>query len=180
MAKKVLIPLADGFEDIEAITVIDVLKRAGLDVDVVGLRGISVTSKMGLRIMLDKRLDMVKPDEYDAIILPGGSEGVENLMRSARLKEILLDFNVKGKLIGAICGAPLVLAKAGLLDNRRATIYPGLERELEYPRDEKVVVDGHIVTSQGPGTAMDFALKLVEILVGSQKVAQLKQKLVVE
>ena len=175
---KILVPLADGFEDIEAITVIDVLRRAGIEVDVVGVSGITVRSKMGLRVVLDKRLDMVKSEEYDGIFLPGGSEGVKNLSRSSRLSMILRDFNQKGKLIAAICAAPLILVKEGLLDDKKATIYPGLERKIPYPRGDRVVVDGNIVTSQGPGTAMEFALKLVEILKGKDKVMELKNTLV--
>ncbi len=177
---RVLVPLADGFEDIEAITIIDVLRRAGIEVDVVGLSGLVVKSKMGLRIMTDKRFDMVNVDDYDAIILPGGSDGVKNLMRSSRLIEALRKFKSQGKVIGAICAAPLILAKNGLLDDVRATVYPGYERELPYPRGDRVVVDKNIVTSQGPGTAMEFALKLVEILVGAEKKAELKKRLVVE
>jgi len=176
---KVLIPLADGFEDIEAFTVIDVLRRAGIDVDPVGVTGMSVTSREGIRVMLDKRLDMINPDDYDGIVLPGGSRGVANLSKSSRLRRILREFNNKGKLIAAICAAPLILANEGILDNKKATVYPGLERRIPYPRGDRVVVDGNIVTSQGPGTAIEFALKIVEILKGKNKLIRLKKELVV-
>lgn len=175
---KILVPLADGFEDIEAFTVIDVLKRAKIEVDVVGVIGTIVRSSHGMRVMLEKRLDMVS-DDYDGIVLPGGNPGYKNLMKSSRLIEMLKNLNAQGKLIAAICGAPLVLNKAGLLENKRATVYPGLERELVYPRGDRVVVDGNIITSQGPGTAMEFALKIVEVLKGKDEALKLKDVLVV-
>jgi len=177
---KILVPLADGFEEIEAFSIIDVLRRAGIEVDVVGIVGTMVTSARGIRVMVDKRLDEVRPDEYDGIVLPGGDPGYKNLARSSKLMEIIKQMNYKDKLIGAICAAPLILAKLGLLENRKATIYPGMEKELPHPREGRVVVDGNIITSQGPGTAIEFALKIVEKLLGKNKAFQLKQKLVVE
>lgn len=175
---KVFVPLADGFEDVEAMTVIDILRRAGIDVDVVGIPGSVIESRSGVRIMTDKKLSEVNVDEYDGIILPGGNRGVTNLSRSLSLLEMIKRLNTRGKLIAAICAAPLILAKLGILDNRKATIYPGLERELPYPRSQPVVVDENIVTSQGPGTAMEFALKIVELLVGKKEANDLRRKLV--
>ena len=179
MPSKVLVPLADGFEDIEAFTIIDVLRRGGVEVVPVGVTGMRVTSKYGMRVMLERRLMDVNPEEFDAVVLPGGSVGVANLSKSARLRKILRDFAAKGKLIGAICAAPLLLASEGILDDKRATVYPGLERRIPYPRDAKVVVDGNVVTSQGPGTAMEFALKLVEILRGKSVASRVRRELVV-
>jgi 4-methyl-5(b-hydroxyethyl)-thiazole monophosphate biosynthesis len=174
-----MVPLADGFEDIEALTVIDLFRRVGINVDTVGVIGTVITSKSNVRVMVDRKISDVRPDDYDAIVLPGGSQGVQNLGRSSKLVEILKDFNEKDKLIAAICAAPSILAKIGLLDNRKATIFPGMERELPRPRAEKVVVDGNIITSQSAGTAMEFAIVLVEKLVGRPKAAELRKNIVV-
>ena len=175
---KVMVPLANGFEEIEALTVIDVLRRAAIQVDTIGVIGSVIESSHGVRVVVDKRLSQVNPDDYDAIILPGGKPGYLNLERSSHLMEMLKSFNNKNKLIGAICGAPLILAKHGFLDKKKATVYPGHEKELSYPRASKVVVDDNIITSQGPGTAMDFALKIVEKLSGLNEVQRLKRELV--
>lgn len=176
---RVLVLLADGFEEIEAITVIDVLRRAGIEVESVGLGGAWVTGSHNIKVMADKRISEVDVEKYDGIVLPGGSEGVKNLLKSSKVKEFLEKANEKEKLIAAICAAPLILARYHLLDKKRATIYPGMEKELPYPREEKVVVDGNIITSQAPGTAMEFALSIVEKLLGKGKVLELKKQLVV-
>ena len=176
---KVMVPLADGFEEIEAFAVIDILRRAGIEVDTVGLKGSIVESKHGVRVMADKRLNEINADKYDAIILPGGSPGYKNLANSNKLMEILKKFNDENKLIGAICASPLILAREGLLNDKKATAYPGLERKLPHPRGGRVVVDDNIVTSQGPGTAVEFALKIVEILAGVTKAERLRRELVV-
>lgn len=175
---KIMLPLAEGFEEIEALTVLDILKRAGIEVETVGVVGSSITGDHGLRVTTNKRLSEINADDYDGIVLPGGS-GYSVLLRTSQLMKILQKLNSRNKLIAAICAAPSVLAKAGVLEGRKATIYPGMEREIPYPRDERVVVDGNIVTSQGPGTAMEFALKIVELLVGEEKVSKLKRQLVI-
>jgi 4-methyl-5(b-hydroxyethyl)-thiazole monophosphate biosynthesis len=174
-----MVPLADGFEDIEALTVVDVLRRAGIKVDTVGIIGTVVTSRSNVRLMVDKKISDVNDEEYDGIVLPGGKIGVENLGRSSRLLEILKRMNEKGKLIAAICAAPSLLAKIGLLDNKKATIYPGMEKELPRPRAERVVIDSNIITSQAAGTAMEFVLAIVEKLVGKAKAIELRKHLVV-
>jgi 4-methyl-5(b-hydroxyethyl)-thiazole monophosphate biosynthesis len=137
-----------------------------------------VTGAHGVKVMVDKKLVDVKIDEYDGIVLPGGSLGAANLGRSVSLIEMIKKLFVKGKLVAAICASPVILAKAGLLDNKKATIYPGMESELPYPRGERVVVDGNIITSQGPGTALEFSLRIVEKLLGLKKALELKEKLV--
>jgi 4-methyl-5(b-hydroxyethyl)-thiazole monophosphate biosynthesis len=176
---KVMVPFAEGFEEIEALTVVDVLRRAGIQVDTVGIVGSVILSAHGVRMMVDKRLSEINPDEYDAIILPGGSPGYINLGRSGKVIEIIKKFNSKNKVIAAICGAPSILAREGLLDDKKATIYPGNEKLLTYPRGNPVVVDGNIITSQGPGTAMEFALKIVEKLLNPAAVEKLKKELVI-
>jgi len=176
---KVMVPLANGFEEIEALTVVDVLRRAGIQVDTVGVVGSVIESSHGIRVMVDKTLHQIKPEEYNAIILSGGDPGYMNLGKSSKIVQILKDFNRQDKLICAICGAPSILAKEGLLDDKKATIYPGNEKLLSYPRGNRVVVDGNIITSQGPGTAMEFALKIVEKLLDHSVAERLKGELVV-
>jgi 4-methyl-5(b-hydroxyethyl)-thiazole monophosphate biosynthesis len=179
MNMKVMVPFAEGFEEVEALTIVDVLRRAGIQVDTVGVVGSVINSAHGIRIMVDKKLSEVTHTDYDAIILPGGNPGYINLGRSTQVIEMVKKFNSQNKLIGAICASPSILAKEGLLDNKRATIYPGNEKLLAYPRDKPVVIDGNIITSQGPGTAMEFALKIVEKLLGLDKAQKLRQELVV-
>lgn len=175
---RVFVPFAEGFEEIEALTVVDVLRRAGIEVDMVGIPGMMVTGSHGVKVSMDKKLSEVNVDDYDGIVLPGGNPGYINLGKTSSLLEMIKKLNMKGKLIAAICGAPCVLAKAGVLENRKATIYPGMEKELPYPRGERVVVDHNIITSQAPGTAMEFSLKIVEVLLGKPKALELKKKLV--
>ncbi|MDD5416642.1 MAG: DJ-1/PfpI family protein [Candidatus Aenigmarchaeota archaeon] len=174
---KMIMPLPDGFEDIEAFTVIDVLRRAGIEVFVAGAPSKFVTSAHRVKVQVDGMLDEVDLNKYDGIVLPGGSPGYENLMKSPTIITSVQDFAKQGKIIAAICGAPMILVKAGVLKDKRATIAPGLEKNLDMPRGERVVVDGNIITSQGPGTAMEFALKIVELLQGKPKAAQMKQHL---
>ncbi|HDD72652.1 MAG TPA: DJ-1/PfpI family protein, partial [Candidatus Aenigmarchaeota archaeon] len=171
-------PLAEGFEEIEAMTSVDVLRRAGFDVVTAGLPGTVVTGSRGVRIFTDKKLEDVNMDEFDALVLVGGYPGYLNLGRSRAVLDAIVNFNSKNKVIAAICGAPSVLAKAGILDEKKATIYPGMEREIPRPRGDRVVVDGNVITSQGPGTAMEFALKIVEVLGGKEKSEKLKRDLV--
>lgn len=173
---KVLVLLYDGFEEIEAMTLIDVLRRAGVVVTTAGIPGNIITSAQGVRVHADVRLVDVDPERFDALALPGGP-GYGNLLKSDTAIRLIRAFGDKGKLIGAICAAPLALHKAGLLKGKRATAYPGLEKVLDMPRAARVVVDGNIVTSQGPGTALEFALKLVELLVGAAKAEELKVSL---
>jgi 4-methyl-5(b-hydroxyethyl)-thiazole monophosphate biosynthesis len=175
---KIFIPLSDGFEELEVIAVIDILRRAGITIDLVGVPMTSIIGRNGIRLATDKRLNEIKIEEYDGIVLSGGGKNVENLMRSSIIIQAIQKLNSRGKLVAAICAAPKLLAKAGVLEKKRATIYPGLEKELPYPRDGRVIVDGNIITSQGPGTALEFALKIVEILLGQDKTEKLKKEIV--
>ncbi|MBU0530813.1 MAG: DJ-1/PfpI family protein [Nanoarchaeota archaeon] len=174
----VILPLADGFEEIEAVTVIDVLRRANVHVDTVGIQGTLITSSRGIQMKADKKMDDVNTDKYDALVLVGGSPGYLNLGKSKRLMDTITKFNEEKKTLAAICAAPSLLAKAGILDERRATIFPGMEREIPRPRDGKVIIDEHVITSQGPGTAMEFALSLVERFKGRGEAETLRKKLV--
>ena len=175
---KVLVPLAEGFEEMEAATTINILKRGGLDVVVAGLPGTIVRGSRGSKVMLEKKLDDLNINDFDALVLVGGYPGYKNLSQSNTILRAVLEFDEKKKLIAAICGAPSVLAKTGILDNRRATIYPGLEKEIPRPREGRVVIDEHIITSQGPGTAIDFALTIVEKLAGKDVMERVKKEIV--
>ena len=172
MAKSVLVILADGFEEIEAITPIDVLRRAGLQVTVAGLTGRSATGAHGVTFQTDVALD-----EYqglpDAVVLPGGMPGAQNLGSSKKVSEFIKKMNSQKKVIGAICAAPaLALAPAGILNGKRATCYPGFEKNFPPSvsfSNERVVVDDNVITSCGPGSALEYSLGLVERLVGKEK-----------
>jgi 4-methyl-5(b-hydroxyethyl)-thiazole monophosphate biosynthesis len=173
----VLVPLVNGFEEIETIATVDVLRRAKLNVVTAGIPGTMVTGNMGVKLIADRKLDDIEPEDFQAIVLPGG-QGSQDLGRSSMLMGIVRDFNNRNKLIAAICFSPAILAREGLLDDRRATVYPGRERDIPRPRGERVVADGNIITSQGPGTTMEFALKIVEVLSGKAKAEKLRKALV--
>lgn len=179
MVKKALVLLAEGLEEIEAITIIDILRRADIDVVACSLEEKTVTGAHGIKIIADKSLDEFR-DEVDAIILPGGMPGAEHLAGSQKLKELLQKMHKENKLIAAICASPaVVLNPAGILDGKKATVYPGMEKD--FGKDiifsqDKVVIDGNVITSRGPGTALLFSLAIVEKLVGKGVSEELKKR----
>ncbi len=177
---KAFVILAEGFEEIEAFTAIDVLRRANVQTDAVGLISKVVEGSHGIKTMADYTLSDINPDNYDIVVLPGGDPGYRNLANSEKVLSVIKDFNKKKKLIAAICAAPAVLAKAGVLDDKIATIYPGMEGKIPKPRDAKVVVHGNVITSKSPGTALEFALKLAEILAGKAAARKVRNELVVD
>ena len=179
MTTRVLIPIADGSEELEAVTLIDLLRRAGLDVTVASLSGEPVTCSRGVTLVPDTSLHEAIQSAYDAVVLPGGLPGADHLAADQRLLDLLISMDQQKALIGAICAAPRVLARAGLLENRQATSFPGvLEHEGLGPGlDQAVVRDGHVMTSRGPGTAMDFALALIEALAGPEKRSEVETPL---
>ncbi len=170
---RVLIPLAQGCEELEAVTVIDLLRRAGIEVVTAGLEEGPVTCSRGVVLVPDTTLDAVLEDDFDMMVLPGGLPGADHLNKDPRIIRLLRQLAERGKYTAAICAAPKVLASAGLLQGRRATSYPGVLDALELPdttrRDDPVVVDERVITSRGPGTAMDFALELIEKLAGGEQ-----------
>lgn len=173
--KKVLVFLAEGCEEIEAVTAIDVLRRAEFSVVVAGLREGVITASRGVKLAPDTTVDRINPSDFDAVVVPGGYGGVQNLMKHARALEAIRVANGAGKWVCAICAGPLVLEQAGVLAGRRATCYPGVELKTTKRVDERVVVDGNLITSQGPGTSMAFALEIVKRLGGddlAKKVAE--------
>lgn len=169
--KKVALFLANGFEEIEAIGTIDILRRAKIDVVTVSITDNNVvTGAHNIPITADTTFKVSDFTDFEMLILPGGMPGAKNLNEHEDLKKLITDFNSKGKLIAAICAAPMVLGGLGLLDGKRATSYPGFEPELvgAITTGESVVVDGNIITGKGPGLVFDFALRLVEQLLGIQ------------
>jgi len=168
----VLVPLAQGCEELEAITVIDLLRRAKVDVISASLDDKIVTASRGSRLLADKNLDEVLNKDFDMIVLPGGLPGADHLRDDPRIIALLQNMAKQQKYTAAICAAPKVLAKAGLLEGKRATAYPGTLEKLDLQTtaisSAALEIDGKIITSRGPGTAMDFALHLIETLCGSE------------
>ncbi len=177
----VLIPLAQGCEELEAVTLIDLLRRAGINVVVAGLDEQPVCGSRGTHLLPDTTLDKALAQDFDMVVLPGGQPGTDNLNADVRVSELLKKMASSGKFTAAICAASSVLANAGLLNGKQATGYPGVLEAMGLPdillKDAPVVKDGKVITSKGPGTAMDFALELIEILVGKQKREQVEAAL---
>ena len=178
----VLVPLADGCEELEAVTIVDILRRAGIDVVTAGLDDQLVRASHGVRIMPDTNLDEALTRDYDMVVLPGGLPGADNLNEDPRIKELLKKMANSERFTAAICAAPKVLANAGLLRGKKATAYPGsldsVNHQAQLVSGEAVVRDGKVITSRGPGTAMDFALALIEALTGKAKRDEVERALV--
>ena len=164
---RVLVPLADGVEELEAVTIIDVLRRGGIEVVSAAIgTELTVHGSRGVTLLADALWDSLDIDSFDAITLPGGGKGTENLATDRRVIETVRAFAKEGKFVTAICAAPTVLALAGILEDRRATCYPSCAEMLGESYDEMpVIADDNIITSQGPGTAMLFALVLLRHFV---------------
>lgn len=164
--KKVLVLLAPGFEEIETVTVVDILRRAGARVTLAGTEVGVTEGSRGMNLVADCHLKEVDSDNFDMVVLPGGQPGTSNLQKNAKVKEILLKMDRGNKKIAAICAAPVVLHSIGLLDKNNFTSHPSVRDQFDGVRysENRVVEDGNIITSQSPGTAMEFSMKLVEIL----------------
>ena len=178
----VLVPLAQGCEELEAVTIIDLLRRAGITVVTAGLDAEPVVASRGVRLIPDTTLAEALRQEFDMVILPGGAAGTDNLDRDPRILVLLLKLAQSGRFTAAICAAPKVLANAGLLRGKKATSYPGILDQMRPEevtlREAAVVKDGNVITSRGPGTAMDFALTLIETLMGKDKRDEVERALV--
>jgi len=168
-----LVPLAQGCEELEAVTIIDLLRRAGIEVVTAGLDKLPVTASRGGVLIPDTTLEDAINREFDMVVLPGGLPGADHLDQDPRIQTLLKKMAASNKYTAAICAAPKVFASAGLLEGKRATSFPGTLEKLNLTNTtlaaEPVIVDGKVITSRGPGTAMDFALTLIECLVGVKK-----------
>lgn len=174
----IYVHLAEGFEEIEALTAADVLRRAGAEVKLVSVSDkLEVTGAHGIKVAADITFDEARYELCEMIVLPGGMPGTTNLMKHEGLMQEIRRADERGRWVCAICAAPMVLAAAGLLEGRNATIYPGMEEYLTgaNPTEGKVVRDGNIITSQAPGTAMKFAITLVEALFGKDKAERIEK-----
>ena len=178
--KKVLIFLVDGFEEIEAMAPIDLLRRAGIIVDTVSINEDNqVTSSRKIRVLTDKTIDEINFENYEMIVLPGGP-GTENYMKSEKLLEKLKELSINRKL-GAICAAPTILSALGILNGKQAICFPACEPDLIKDGaiivNQDVVKDNNIITSRGAGTAIDFSLALIEELLGKNKSHEIRKEI---
>jgi len=174
-----LVPLAQGCEELEAVTITDLLVRAGIEVTTAGLDDKTVIASRGTHLIPDTSIQNIKNRQFDLIVLPGGLPGANHLRDDTNLQALLKQHAANNKLIAAICAAPKALAAAGLLDGKQVTCYPGALNE--YPQlnvcSTAIEIDGQIITSRGPGTAMDFTLTLIELLKGRVKRDEIENQL---
>jgi 4-methyl-5(b-hydroxyethyl)-thiazole monophosphate biosynthesis len=174
---RVALILADGFEEVEAVAIVDVLRRADIEVAIAGLHDGPVTSARKVKVIPDTVIDSVRPEDFDMLVLPGGQPGSDNLNADRRVRTLIQEFTKREKLTGAICAAPYVLANAGILDGRHVTSYPTYSDKLggALYEEKTVVTDGNILTSRGPGTALCFGLAIVERLAGKDASLRIKE-----
>jgi 4-methyl-5(b-hydroxyethyl)-thiazole monophosphate biosynthesis len=174
---KIMVLLGEGFEEVEFVTIVDILRRAGVEVTVVGLKSGPIDGSHGIKVMPDTSVDSIGGSQFDGVVLPGGYPGFVNLGNDERVLKLVREMSLSGKYLTAICGAPAVLSQAGVIEGKKVTIHPGVKDQLVTGSyvDQRVVVDGRVVTSQGPGTAMEFSLKLVEMFVGRAKMEEVRE-----
>ncbi|NOR76749.1 MAG: DJ-1 family protein [Draconibacterium sp.] len=180
---KIAVPLAEGFEEIEAVCIVDVLRRAEFEVTVVSVtKNLEVNGSHNIKIIADQLFEEVNFNDYNMIVLPGGMPGAKNLNNHSRLREQILNFNKKGKPLGAICAAPLVFGQLEILKNETVTCYPGFENELTGAKitTNNVELSGQIITGKGAGVAIEFALKIVEMFNGKILADELAEKMIVK
>lgn len=175
MTKNVLVPVAHGIEELEAVTIIDVLRRAGVLVRVCSVDDREIVCANGVKLIADSQFSDERIDQYDALVLPGGTEGAKRFAAHCELGQAIKQFVADNHLVAAICASPgLVLASLGVLDNKKATGYPSFKQHIKNYVNEPVVIDGAIITSQGPGTALRFALTVAEALAGKEAAEQVR------
>ena len=179
--KKTAILFAKGYEEVEALTAVDLLRRAGIGCEIVSVGGErTVEGSHGITVKADRVFSETDFSDYDGVILPGGMPGTTNLAAEEKVLALLREFSAAGKLTAAICAAPTVLAKAGLLGGKRAVCYPGMEDQLSgaIPGDDPAAVDGTVITSRGVGTAIDFSLAIVTYFLGKAAAEKLASSIV--
>ncbi|WP_457593530.1 DJ-1 family glyoxalase III [Hydrogenimonas sp.] len=179
---RICVPLAEGFEEIEAVSLVDVMRRGGIEVVLAGVNGELITGANGITVKADTDIKYVIADDLDMIVLPGGWGGTHVLAENETVQQLLRDMKAKEKTIGAICAAPFALKAAGVL-GERYTCYPSVEEQIGtegYTDKEKVVIDGNVMTSRGPGTAICFGLAIVKKFVGEETYLQLKEGLLAD
>lgn len=177
MAKNVLVPLAPGFEEIEAFTVVDILRRGEVNVILAGTVDGPIEGRSRISVLVDCTIESVSSKDLDMIVLPGGQPGTNNLKANSHVKKIIEELRKNNKYTAAICAAPIVLSAIGLLKDKNVTSYPGFEDQIESKShlENRVVIDGDVITSRAPGTAMEFALTLLEILEGKETMEKIKK-----
>ena len=181
--KKIGVFMADGCEEIEALTVVDIARRAGIETAMISVSGKKeVTSSHNVTFATDIPAEFMDYDLLDAIVLPGGMPGTLNLGANSYVQSVIADFAAQGKLVAAICAAPSVLGEAGLLRGKKATCYPGFEDKLLGATVvmNSVAKDGNIITSRGMGTAIEFALAIVEYLLGAEDAYRIRKGIIYE
>lgn len=178
---RVVVVLADGFEEVEAVAIIDVLRRAEIDTVIAGLHAGPHASARNVNLVPDTVIDTIKAEDFDMLVLPGGQPGSDNLNADPRVRDLIKDFCENNKLTGAICAAPYVLANAGALAGKHATSYPSYKDRLggAVYEEAPVVSDGNILTSRGAGTALAFGLAIVERLVSKEKAHKIKNAMLI-
>ena len=178
---KVVVFFATGYEEVEALSVVDILRRGGVHVIMAGVDGKVVASARGIKVQMDEEAQNINYDEVDMVVLPGGIPGVDNLFASEFVKNTVLEFKSQNKWIGAICAGPSVLGKWGVLEGEVATCYPNFEQFLygATHTQERVVVSNKIITGKGAGASFEFALKLLEVIAGTQKAEQIKNAMLI-
>lgn len=177
----VYIFFAEGFEEVEGLTVVDVLRRAKIETYMVGVTGLSVTGAHGIKVEMDMHIDEISQlDTCECLVLPGGGLGTQNLKKSNKLRALVGEMNEKQRLISAICAAPTALSEFGVLTSKNFTCYPSMEVEIPEGNhiDKHVVVDANVVTSKGVGTALDFSLELVRQIKGEALAESLYKSMV--
>lgn len=181
---KILVFLAEGFEEVEALTVVNYLRRTDIEVDTVSISDDNqVKGAHDIIVTADKVMsDITHPQVYDGVIIPGGIPGATNLRDNSKVVEIVKKFNEEKKLVAAICAGPIVLQEAGIIEDKRITSYPGFEDQLEGCKycEDRVVRDKNIITARGPAIAADFTMEIVDYLLGQGKINQLKESILYE
>lgn len=180
--KKILVLLADGFEEIEALTVVDVLRRADVKCDMCSMDNDYVKGTHNIQVKADVNINTIDISEYDGVVLPGGLPGAYNLRDNQKVNELVQNFNEDKKIIAAICAAPEALESFGILENKKCTSYPGFikyKNKLDYIEDKVVVEDSNIITSRGPATAIEFSLSILKKLGYEDKYMEIKEDMMV-